>query len=828
MEKIRFDVEGMHCASCAQTIERSLQKQAGVEDAQVNLVSEEARVTYDPTQIKPKDLQALVDDLGYHLILPETEHTKDSSAHPFQHYNIEGMHCASCAQTIEKAINQLDQVESANVNLASEKLSVQWKNQAHPQLIIDTVSDTGYQASLQEDSQQAYEQKQARKIAQANQEKRKLLWMTLLLIPLVVIAMGPMLGLHLPNWISPAHSPQTYASVQAVLATGIMAFAYQTFVTGLKALFKGHPNMDSLVALGTLAAYLQGLLTTLALWLNPTSHSNHPILYFESAGMILVLIGLGNYLENRAKHKTGQAIESLMDLSPQTAHLVKNNQETVEVPTEQLQVGDRVLVKPGERIPLDGRLVQGHSSVDESMLTGESLPVEKQKGDQVTGGSFNQSGSFQFEVTRVGQDTTLARIIQLVQDAQASKAPIARLADIISAYFVPIVISLALWAAAYWYFFGGQSLNFTLNILISVLIIACPCALGLATPTAMMVGIGNAAKKGILIKSGQALEQIQEADVILLDKTGTITEGKPEVRAYQIDRHYQDQADRLLTWIASAESQSEHPLAQAIVNFAREKGLKLVDVDHFQSLPGQGIQVKIQDKQISIGKEDFIAELATIPEESLQAAKDASQEGLTTIFVAEDDHFVACLHLGDQVKASSQDAIKALKDRGFELVMLTGDQEKTAQAIGQQLDLDQVIANVLPEDKAQVVKDLQAQGKKVLMVGDGINDSPALVQADIGLAIGSGADIAVEAADVILVHNDLADIVETVHLSQATIRNIKQNLFWAFIYNIIGIPFAMGIFYAFGGSLLNPMIAAAAMSLSSISVVLNALRLRTA
>ncbi|WP_273477919.1 heavy metal translocating P-type ATPase [Ignavigranum ruoffiae] len=828
MEKIRFDVEGMHCASCAQTIERSLKKQTGVEEASVNLLSEEAWVSYDPHHIQVRDLQDVVDDLGYQLIIPQAQQDQDQTATQIQHYNIEGMHCASCAQTIEKAVNQLEEVDQAQVNLANETLTVHWKNQAQSQRVVDTVADAGYQAQLQEENVQSYQEKRQRKLVQQDQEKYKLIGMTLLLIPLVLIAMGPMLGLSLPAFINPMHSPKTYALVQALLTTGIMFMARQTFTMGLKALFKGHPNMDSLVALGTLAAYLQGLFTTVGLWLNGSVQSEHPVLYFESAGMILVLIGLGNYLENRAKNKTSQAIESLMDLSPQTAHLVKGPQDIVDVPTEKLKVGDRVLVKPGERIPLDGRIVQGQSSVDESMLTGESLPVEKQTDDKVTGGSFNQSGSFQFEVTRVGQDTTLAQIIRLVQDAQSTKAPIARLADTISAYFVPIVMTLAVLAAGYWYFLGGQSLNFALNILISVLIIACPCALGLATPTAMMVGIGNAANKGILIKSGQALEQIQQADVILLDKTGTITQGKPKVQAFHIVPEYQDQETEILTWIASAENQSEHPLAQAIVQFAHDQELDLSEIDHFQAETGQGIQAEVKHNVIYIGKQDYIAQHATIPQSYLDQANEASQQGLTTIYVALAEKFVASLNLGDQIKETSLAAIQDLQDRHLELVMLTGDNQQTAEAIGQQLHLDRVIANVLPADKANVVKDLQAQGKKVLMVGDGINDSPALVQADIGLAIGSGADIAVEAADVILVHSDLADIVETFNLSQATIRNVKQNLFWAFIYNIIGIPLAMGFFYAFGGHLLNPMVAAAAMSLSSVSVVLNALRLRRA
>ena len=817
-----YKVEGMHCSACAQTIERQLSKVDGIKNVNVNLLTEQAKVDFDNQQISSQKIKHLVKDLGYDFIDRDTELTDQNE----QAYKITGMSCASCAQTVEKAINKLGGIEEAQVNLASEVLTVHWKDKADPQLILDQVAHTGYQAELIESARNQFLADQEDRALRQKSDRRTLYWMVAILIPLIIIAMGPMLGLRLPAFMSPEVRPEIFATIQAVLTSLILLLSRDTFTRGFKSLFKGHPNMDSLVAIGTSAAYIQGLSMTFLLWFGNPPVSHHPILYFESAGMILVLIYLGNYLESIAKNKTSNAIQALMDLTPDMAHKIIHDQETKDVPTSSISKDDILLVKPGERIPLDGVIVQGQTSIDESMLTGESLPVDKNIDDNVTGGSYNQQGSFQMKVTRIGAETTLSKIIKLVQDAQGSKAPIARLADLISGYFVPIVIVLAVLSSLYWLTLGGENLEFALNIFISVLIIACPCALGLATPTAMMVGIGNGAKRGILIKSGLALEQIHQADTILLDKTGTITQGKNHVQDFYLEAPFMDKKDQLLSWVGSMEAQSEHPLGKAIVNYCQDQGIQPVTVDYFTSHTGKGIEARFQDQTLYIGKEDFINSIVKIPETSLKLAKEAGQRGLSPIFVAKQDAFIGLITIGDLIKDQSSQAIQKLRKMGLEVIMVTGDNETTANAIAKKVGIEASYANVLPQDKVQVVKDLQEDGKKVIMVGDGINDSPALAQADVGLAIGSGSDIAVEAADLVLINDSLEDIIHAISLSKATIVNIKQNLFWAFAYNVIGIPFAMGVFYAFGGTLLNPMIASAAMSFSSISVLLNALRLK--
>lgn len=822
MKEARFKVEGLHCAACSQTVEKGLANLPGIQEAQVNLMTEEAWITYDEARINPQVMMDKVSDLGYQLI----DELSSQSQASRQTYLISGMTCAACSQAVEKAVEKLGPVEEASVNLANQVLSVKFKDghKSDSKLITQTVEETGYQAELIQSRQEQFQSQKAKQEAQAQADKRQLYLLFAVLIPLMVIAMGPMLGMNLPTFMAPDQQPACFASLQGVLATIILYLSRHLFIRGYRALFKGHPNMDSLVALGTTAAYLQGLVMTGYLWVHQGQTGHHPVLYFESAGMILVLIQLGNYLENKAKHKTSSAIQALMDLTPDMAHRLNPDGQTQDVPTFSLKIGDHVLVKPGERIPLDGQITFGQSSVDESMLTGESLPVDKEVGDWVTGGSYNQAGAFHFQVTKVGADTRLAKIIQLVQEAQGSKAPIARLADQISGYFVPTVMVIAILSSLYWLILNQEHPEFALNIFISVLIIACPCALGLATPTALMVGMGQAAKQGILIKSGSALEQVHQADTILLDKTGTITEGKPYVQ----ELYLADTFDKnvVLSQLASAEAKSEHPLSQAILTYAKSQAIPLIEVSQFQTITGKGIQAYFGQSILRAGKADFIQETTGLSDQALEKGRLAGQKGLTTIYISIDDVYAGQVAIGDQVKSTSIPAIKDLKAQGLEVIMVTGDNQVTADFIGQQVGVDEVIANVLPEAKTQVVQDLQSQGKRVIMVGDGINDSPALAQANIGLAIGSGSDIAVEASDLVLIHDDLNDIAKAIRLSQATLLNIKQNLFWAFAYNIIGIPFAMGVFYLFGGPLLNPMIAAAAMSFSSISVLLNALRLR--
>lgn len=815
-----YSLHGMHCASCAANVEQTLASQPGVKDVSVNLASEQVSLSYDSELISFQQLQAILSDKGFELVDDRNfvDLTKD-----FHTYHITGMSCASCAQTVEKAVDTLPHVDHASVNLTTESLTVYWKDRYVPDVVEEVVSQTGYQATLLLNPQQKFAQQQEEKQKQLIQQRHHVWKMVTLTIPLVLIAMGPMLGLSLPSVIDPTKSPFYFTAAQWLLATILVWMSRDIFIRGWRSLFSGHPNMDSLVAVGTSAAYLQGVAMFILMSLKTDPHTNHIPLYFESAGVILTLITLGNYLESLAKGKTSKAIQSLMELTPDTAFVVKDH-DIHQVPVATIEPGTHIQVRPGERVPLDGKIIQGNSSVDESMLTGESLPVDKSIGDIVTGGSFNNTGTFIFEVTAVGTDTTLSKIITLVQEAQGAKAPIARLADTISRYFVPTVIVLAIFSGIFWWAVLGKPLEFALNIFISVLIIACPCALGLATPTAMMVGIGNGAQKGILIKSGPALESLHKAHTVLLDKTGTITRGKPQLIHYQAtdDNH----ADDLLAKVVAAEQLSEHPLAEAIVKFGQETSVNPAKVAHFDSITGQGIIAHFEDGPLHIGKQDFIHDIDPIPQAILDTVQSYTAQGLTPIFIADKHKFAGYMMIGDEIKAESPHAIERLHQQGIQVMMVTGDNEQTAQAIARNVGIDQVFSNVLPQDKSQVVQDLQAQGHHVLMVGDGINDAPALAQADIGLAIGSGSDIAIESADVVLIHDDLRDVSQALRLSRATIHNIQQNLFWAFVYNIIGIPFAMGIFYYFGGPLLDPMIAAAAMSFSSISVLLNSLRLR--
>ncbi len=823
MNKVTYQVEGMHCAACALTVEKVLTKLDGVTEASVNLINEQAYVTFEEDPVPANILKEAVAAEGYTLVEPSE---KSDPILRKQQFTLTGMSCSSCAQTIEKAVNRLNSVTKANVNFATETLTVESQDNIDAAAILEAVEATGYHAQPIISAQDQFHKDQTSKIEKLQEEKQRLGWMLLFTLPLFYIAMGPMMGLPIPRFMDPHTQPFIYVVVQFLLTTPILWLAKDIFIRGFRSLFKGHPNMDSLVAIGTTAAYLQGVFMMIYLFVQPdyAHHHDHIPLYFESAGVILTLISFGNYLENMAKGKTSQAIQALLELSPDQANRINAEGNVETVPVEAVQVGDVLLVKPGERVPLDGEITDGQTTIDESMLTGESLPVSKTVGDSVTGATFNNTGAFQFEVSRIGADTTLSQIIRMVQEAQGDKAPISRLADTISAYFVPVVIGLAIVSAALWFVFT-QDITFALNIFISVLIIACPCALGLATPTAMMVGTGNGAKEGILVKSGASLELMKHVDAVLLDKTGTITEGHPRVQAIEVAGHYEE--NLVLQWVASVEQRSQHPLGQAIVDIADERGLNLIDVADFDSETGYGVQGRIDNHMIFIGKQAYLNQKGIdVDETILSSALNFAQQGLTPIFVGIDQTFAGVLAIGDAVKASSRQAIQALKDRGIKVMMVTGDNETTAEAIAKHVGIETVYSNILPEDKVNVVKDLQGQAYKVMMVGDGINDAPALTQADIGLAIGSGSDVAIESADVVLIHDQLDDVVQAIDLSHQTIRNIKQNLFWAFIYNVIGIPFAMGLFYLMGGPLLNPMIAAIAMSFSSISVLLNALRIK--
>jgi len=637
---------------------------------------------------------------------------------------------------------------------------------------------------------------------------------------LLYVAMGHMMGLPLPGFIDPMHYPLNFALAQLILLIPVVIAGRKFYTVGFKTLLGGHPNMDSLIAVGTGAAIVYGLYATYQIGMGHTHYAME--LYYETAGVIIALIMLGKSLEHRSKGKTSEAIKKLIGLQPKEA-IVLHGDEEIRIPIEEVEVGDIVLVKPGEKIPVDGRVVEGYSSVDESMLTGESLPVEKSEGSTVVGASINKNGLLKVKTESVGDETALSKIIHLVENAQGTKAPIAKLADVISGYFVPVVIGIAVISGVIWFIATGDS-NFSLKIFISVLVIACPCALGLATPTAIMVGTGRGAEAGVLIKSGVALETAHKIDAIVFDKTGTITEGKPVVTDVVAVSDISE--EDLLRYAASAEKGSEHPLGEAIVNAYEGKG-DFIKVERFKNIPGHGLRTTLEGNiRLQIGNEKLMIR-ERIEGFDPALSSDLAKQGKTPMFIAINKEFKGVIAVADVVKSTSKDAISKLHDMGIQVAMITGDHKETAEAIAKEVGIDIVLAEVLPEHKAEEVKKLQEAGKRVAMVGDGINDAPALAQADVGIAIGSGTDIAMESADIVLMKDGLEDVAKGIALSKATIKNIKQNLFWAFAYNTAGIPLAAGLIYAFGGPLLNPMFAAAAMSMSSVSVVTNALRLRT-
>ena len=814
-----YAIQGLSCASCAHAVEVALQAVAGVQSAHVNLATEKVVVEAD-AEVCPLVMQAAVQAAGYNLVLPLVT----------QNFAVSGLSCASCAANLEAAVGRLAGLASAVVNFATQVLTVTYPLGAiDVEQISQAVEAAGYHAQLltdQASASQAQIQQEADQAAQAKASHQAALWRRFWLsaifaLPLLCLAMAEMVGLTLPTWLSHRGGGQLFVSLQLALTLPILWLGRSFFLNGFKHLVKGHPNMDSLVALGTSAAVAYSLYSSIQVWLG--NHHAAMSLYYESASVILTLVTLGKYFEARSKGQTSAAIQALIKLAPQEAQVLREGQE-VTLPLDQVQVGDLVRVRPGQKIPVDGRVVEGQSWVDESMLTGESLPVAKKVGDQVVGASLNQQGSLIVETNKVGQDTTLAQIIHLVQAAQGSKAPIAQLADRVSAVFVPVVMTLALVAGLAWYLIGGQSWAFALTISIAVLVIACPCALGLATPTAIMVGTGKGAEQGILIKSGTALEMAHQVDAVVLDKTGTLTQGQPQVTDVLPLAGWTP--DQLLALAAAAEVNSEHPLGQAIVAGARERELAFPEVTNFQSLTGYGIRVLNGKNFYFLGNRRMMQEIGLDLSRAEELAMTLAAGGKTPIYVGNREEIIGLIAVADPLKATSPEAVRRLKAMGLQVIMLTGDNAKTAQALAAEAGIDQVISDVLPADKAQVVADLQAQGLKVAMVGDGINDAPALAQADVGLAIGRGTDVAIESADMVLMGSDLTSVATAIKLSQATIRNIKENLFWAFAYNVLGIPVAMGVLHLFGGPLLNPMLAGAAMSFSSVSVIVNALRLR--
>lgn len=733
---------------------------------------------------------------------------------------IEGMTCAACARAVEKAALKVDGVSEANVNFATENLKINFDpDKVKISDVKKSIEKSGYKA-FEESEKGANDAKRKEKEIQGL--KNRFIFSAIFSVPLLIVAMGPMItdkmGIVLPNMINPMDHARIYALIQLLLVVPVMIIGRKYFTVGFKSLFRKSPNMDSLIAIGTSAAFIYSFVSVIKTFLDGIQYH----MYFESAGVILTLITLGKYFEFLAKGKTSEAIRKLMELAPKTAKVFKNGKE-VEISIDEVKVGDIVIVRPGEKIPVDGEVTEGVTSVDESMLTGESIPVEKTVGSKVIGASINKNGFIKYKATKVGKDTVLAQIIKLVEQAQESKAPIEKLADVIAGYFVPVVIGLAFISSLAWFLYG-ESFVFSVTIFISVLVIACPCALGLATPTAIMVGTGKGAEYGVLIKSGVALESAHKIDTVVLDKTGTITEGKPRVTdiftADGIEKDY------LLSLAASCEIGSEHPLGDAIVKEVKDKKYEIQNVDSFKAISGHGIEALIQGKKVLLGNKKLMTENNVALNDMEDKANELASLGKTPMYVALDNKLIGIIAVADIVKENSKKAIDKLHSLGIEVAMITGDNKKTAYAIAKQVGVDRTLAEVLPRDKANEVKKLQNENKKVAMVGDGINDAPALAQADIGMAIGSGTDVAIESADIVLMKSDLVDVVTAIDLSKKTIRNIKENLFWAFGYNTLGIPVAMGVLFIFGGPLLNPMIAALAMSFSSVSVLLNALRLK--
>lgn len=738
-------------------------------------------------------------------------------------YNISGMTCAACSSAVERVTRKLEGVSESNVNLTTGILTITYDETKITQNdVVTKVERAGFGAELHVEKNKEEKVKEEEALEQdIKKTKHRLVTNVLLAIPLLYISMGHMVPfpMPLPNILDMHHNPLNFALAQLILTTIILYNGKKFYLVGFKSLFRGHPNMDSLVAIGTGSAFLYSLVMTISIPGNENAVHN---LYYESAAIVVTLVMVGKYMEGRSKGKTSEAIRKLMELAPDTAVVIRDGEQK-EVPVESVALGELILIKPGSRIPLDGIVVEGSTSVDESMLTGESIPVEKEKEDEVIGGSVNYQGAITVKVTHIGADTTLAKIVKMMEDAQGKKAPISKLADTVAGYFVPTVMTIAVVASIIWMLLG-HDITFVLTIFVSVLVIACPCALGLATPTAIMVGTGLGANHGILIKSGEALEISHKVDAVVLDKTGTITEGKPTVM--QVISHSESE-EKLLQIAASCEQVSEHLLGAAIVNGAKDRGIELEKVVEFQSITGQGIEAIIAGKTYYIGNKKLCVEqkidFSEYEEEALQIAG----KGQTPMFVASGGKVIGIVSVADTVKETSKAAIQKIKELGIEVHMLTGDNRLTAEYIGETVGVDHVIAEVLPNDKASVVEVLQKEGKCVMMVGDGINDAPALVQADVGVAIGSGSDIALDSSDIVLMKSNLQDVYKAIRLSKATIRNIKQNLFWAFFYNACGLPLAAGALYAINGTLLNPIFAGLAMSLSSVCVVGNALRLKT-
>lgn len=816
MKTETWSITGMTCASCSRAVEKATGSISGVQDAVVNLATEKLTITYNETATSPETIVAAIEKAGYGADRSIDDKTVE--------FPVRGMTCAACVRAIERGVTRLEGVRLAEVNLATEKARIQYQPEViRLSEIKRVIRALGYEPMEASLSGQPDEDA-ARKKKEISDMWRRFLLSAIFALPLLYVAMGPMLPvfpLPVPQFMAPMSHPLTYALISLALVLPILYSGRRFYSVGLRALWHRTPNMDSLIAVGTGAAMLYSLYSV---WQIIQGHA-HAVdhLYFETAGVIIALIQLGKTLEAVSKGRTSEAIKALMGLTPKTATLLQDGQPTT-IPVEEVEPGDVLMVRPGERVAVDGLVVDGHSSVDESMLTGESMPVDKTVGDTVTGASINQSGALVYRATRVGQDTTLAQIVRLVEEAQGSKAPIARLADIISGWFVPIVIGLALLAAIVW-LLAGEGLVFSLSVFIAVLVIACPCALGLATPTAIMVGSGKGASLGILVKSGEALETAHKVTTVVFDKTGTLTTGVPEVT--DIVAFAPHTESDVLGWAAAAEFGSEHPLAGAIVRKAENSGLTVSGSSAFEAIPGQGIRATAAaGSTLLLGNRLLMQSNGLMDSRWEALSEQLAAEGKTPMLLACDGKPAGLIAAADVLKQGSPAAVRRLKEMGLSVVMVTGDHRRTAEAIAREAGISEVLSEVLPGGKADAIRSLQQKGRVVAMVGDGINDAPALAQAEVGIAIGQGTDVAMASADIVLMRGDLGDVATAIRLSRATLRTIKQNLFWAFVYNLVGIPVAAGVLYAFGGPLLNPVFAAAAMSLSSVSVVTNALRLK--